>query len=74
MQITGKDEPSMILTVDTGKHAALCAKLNIPVDTPADIVLDAMMDKLSFHEIYHRGLEWIDRQVFKLEAKKKSKV
>ena len=63
MQITREDDPSMLLTVDTGKHAALCAAKHIPIDTPVDVLLDMLLDDLSWLEIYRRAQGWLEKRI-----------
>ena len=66
-------EPQMMIQIDTGKHRAVCAALNIPIDTPANAILDMMMDKLSLLDIYHRAQGWLEKRLFDHDAKKKGR-
>lgn len=69
--IESEVEPQMMIQIDTGKHRAVCAALNIPIDTPADAILDMVVDNLSLLDIFRRGFGWIEAQRFKRDAAKK---
>lgn len=66
-------QPSMVMQISTGKHRAICTALNIPVETEGDAILDLMLDKISLYDIYHRGIGWIEKQLFTHDVKKKGK-
>lgn len=63
----GGNDP-MLVTIDTGKHAAIKEAAGVAAD--ADIDWDVIVNMLNLYNIYHRARGWVDAQVFRLEEKK----
>lgn len=58
--------------IDTGKFNAICDNIGSEHDPDAAVKKSAEVKrKLSLYEIYHRGLGWIESQIFKMEASEK---
>jgi hypothetical protein len=66
--------PSMMIPIDTDKFEIIRATVGAPVDAAPSIVWGLLMDVLTVYEIYHRGWGWVERQLFKHDAKKKGGV
>jgi hypothetical protein len=61
---------TMQIPIDTDKFQAISVYVGAPANAEPSIVWGLLMDVLAVYQIYHRGLEWIDRQVFKLDERK----
>lgn len=65
----------MDMNIDTGKFHAICDNLGSEHDVDAVVTKSAeVRHKLTLYEIYHRGIGWIEAQLFKVDEKEKMKV
>lgn len=64
----------MMIPIDTDKFEAIRVITGAPVGASPSIVWGLLMDVLTVYEIYHRGWGWVERQLFKNDAKKKGDV